>query len=76
MHTAGTPPHDVDGLCVLYEGGQIRDLAFVAVGVDFPQLRQSARARRGCSSPTRTRTLLSPPAVANRPLPWGSKCAE
>jgi hypothetical protein len=41
---------------------------------------QSYTTVSSCTTPaklqTRTRTLLSPPAVASRPLPWGSKWAE
>jgi hypothetical protein len=36
----------------------------------------SAMANTSMSVLLHTRTLLSPPAVASRPFPWGSKWAE
>nr|POE77785.1 hypothetical protein CFP56_09428 [Quercus suber] len=36
--TARTPSHDVDGLGVLGEGGEVGDLAFVGIGFDSPEL--------------------------------------
>lgn len=62
---------------MLDESGQIADLALLAVGFDFPELAAVSIAFMSiAASQPPTRTLLSPPAVARRPLPWGSKWAE
>lgn len=76
VHTFRCPSHHVHSLRVLREGGQVAHLALLAVGFHLPELSLSASSlgQKGCWEPTLT--LLSPPAVARRPFPWGSKCAE
>lgn len=63
---------------MLDECGEIGDFAVFSVAVDFPELQLivSSRAVPQGALQAPTRTLLSPPAVASRPFPWGSKWAE
>jgi hypothetical protein len=43
--TSRTPPDYIDGLGVLDERREVRDLAFLAVAFDVPELRESAIAQ-------------------------------
>lgn len=77
-HTSRTPSNDIDSLRVLDERRKIADFPLLAVGFDPPKLCSVSNAllprEQFCRA--HTLTLLSPPAVARRPLPCGSKCAE
>lgn len=78
LHTSGTPSDNVHSLRVLDECGEIGDFAVFSVAIDLPELQLivSSRAVPQGAFQGPTRTLLSPPAVARRPFPWGSKWAE
>lgn len=65
---------------MLFEGGEVVHLPFVAAGLNIPDLLSRCQYillyysfPPGCMH---TRTWQSPPAVANLPLPCGSKWAE
>lgn len=82
-HTLWRPPDDVHSLGVLRQSCEILDFSILAVGFHLPELGLvsgiSTRATTcGLSNnlARRTRTFVSPPAVARRPLPEGSKWAE
>lgn len=83
-HTLGRPADDVHSLGVLGQRCEILDFSVLAVGFHLPELGlvsgSSAQATVGrwciLGWARRTRTFVSPPAVARRPLPEGSKWAE
>lgn len=76
QRTSWAPPHNINCLCVFDECREIGDLAVFPVVVDLPELLPVSSRITPPQLQTHTRTLLSPPAVASRPLPWGSKWAE
>lgn len=49
--TSGAPPYDIDGLCVLLQGGQVCNLAFFSTRVDLPKLGNVSM--RMCLKPIR-----------------------
>ena len=80
--TSRAPPYDINCLGVLNESREIDYFAVFTGCFDLPELRELSefmtayqRGEGRDSSGGRTRTLLSPPAVANRPLPCFSKSA-
>lgn len=76
--TSRSKSNNIDRLCVLYIAISYRvkpsksqkSLAFIKV------VRYVIFLSSPSLSTFHNLTLLSPPPVANRPLPWGSKCAE
>lgn len=67
--TSRAPSNNVDGLRMFDEGREVGDFTLLTSRVDVPELRESVRAGpRLLFCRIITRTLLSPPAVAKRPL--------
>lgn len=72
LRTARTPPHYIDGLRVLLEGGQVGHFSLLPIALDAPDLKLRSVVITSIElllllPPTRT--LQSPPAVASLPLP-------